>query len=730
MTESEAKGLLASYGVPVVEGEEVSTVEEAVSAARRLGFPVVLKALSSTVLHKSEAGLVLVGPDSEAAVRRGFSVLEQRAGEALEGILVERMVSARRELVAGMVRDPQFGPAVMFGIGGVLTEAVDDVGFALAPLEQAEAEALLDSIRSRRLLGDFRGEPALDRERMAGILCTLGRLAEEIPEIQEIDCNPVLVEGGLPIVADALISLAEPQPGLTPVSPDLDLLDAVFAPQSVAVVGASSTVTKWGGTIMVNVLSGGYSGRIYPVNPSGGRILGLETYGSVQDLPEAPDLALVSVPAAQVRSVVEACGRKGTRAVVVITAGFSEVGAEGAREEEAVAAVAREYGMALVGPNCMGVISSASRFYATGAVVLRPEPGPAAFISQSGNMGIQLMASAEQRRGGIGKFVGVGNQAAVRTGDFIEYFRRDPQTEVILTYLESVEDGRRLFETARRAAAEKPVVVLRGGLSEYGGRAASSHTGALAGSARVFAGAARQAGVLVTHDPDDFLDLAFALSYLPVPRGRRAAIVTMGGGWGVLSADEAERSGLLLARLGEETLSRLDGVLPSFWNRDNPLDLVGTTTEGVAETVVETVARSPEVDVVVVLGVVGMMTTPIRIEEEAAKLEEARNPRPGAASAGREQPDLQRYCLREEGFMRRTAELMEECGKPIINVSFTPMEQAVFDYGSRYRTLVLPSPLRAVRVAAHMGRYGEYLSGLRTSGALESSQTEKRGRLA
>jgi len=702
LTESEGKALLAGYGIAVAEGELVHDEAEALRAARRLGFPLVLKGASSQILHKSDAGLVLLDLRDEAAVRQAYRELVARGDGLLDGVLVERMLSSSREFVCGLIRDSQFGPVVMFGLGGVLAEALNDVAFGVAPLSRGEAESLLDAIRSRELLGPYRGAQPVDRRALVDVLMALGRIAEEHPEIREMDINPLLVPEGRPVAADALITLGpavEPAPRF---EIDFKRLDAVFNPRSVAVVGASSTATKWGGTIMTNILAGGFEGPVYPINPGADRIFELPAYPSIAALPEVPDLAVVAVPARAVRAVVEECAERGVRAVVVVTSGFSEVSEEGAEEEERIAEIARRHGMPLVGPNCMGIISSWSRFYATGAVVMRPGRGPAACISQSGNMGIQLMSSAEERRGGIGRFIGVGNEAMVDSTDFLEYLHRDPRTGVILLYMEGADDGRRFLEIARETARDKPVVVLKGGSSDFGSRAAASHTGAMAGSAEIFEAAARQAGINLTYDPDEFLDLAFAFSYLPIPKGRRTAIVTMGGGWGVVAADEAARSGLDLARLPEGVIAELDEVLPPFWSRANPVDLVGTTAEGVAEKAVEAVVRSPEVDGVVVLGVVGMMTTPVRILEEAAQLAAERGFAPPDVGPG----GLARYREREERFLEEVACLMDRHGKPIINVSFTPIEQAVFDFGRRYATLVLPSPLRGVRVMSHLAAYG------------------------
>jgi acyl-CoA synthetase (NDP forming) len=248
-----------------------------------------------------------------------------------------------------------------------------------------------------------------------------------------------------------------------------------------------------------------------------------------------PDLVIVAVPAAAVRGVVEECARLGVKAVVVISGGFSEAGPDGAALEREVARIATDAGMTLIGPNCVGVMSSWRRFYGTGGVLTQPGPGPAGFLSHSGNMGVQLMASAEERHGGVGKFVGIGNEACVTATDLIDYFSGDAQTGLILDYVEGLDDGRRFMEAARRAALKKPLIVLRAGASEYGARAAATHTGAMAGSQQVFEAVVRQCGIIATSDPDEFIDLAFSLSYLPLPRGRRVAVGYDGRRLGVSS---------------------------------------------------------------------------------------------------------------------------------------------------------------------------------------------------
>ncbi len=709
LDESAAKSLFAAYGISVTPGAVVRDLAEALAAAHSLGYPVVMKGMARDVLHKTDAGLVVLDIDDDEAARSAFHSLQRRGEAALEGVLVEKMLPRGREFVVGMTRDPQFGPVVMFGVGGILTEALDDVAFGVAPLDDREANELLGAFRATKLLGEFRASPAVDRQALVDLIQSVGRMAFDHPEIGEIDVNPVLVDDTRPVAVDALVTLRKPDQGeQKDLEANLHNLDAVFSPKSVAVVGASNDPTKWGGTILANMMSGGFPGALYPVNPRSESIFGLPAFPSLGDLPEVPDLVIVAVPARLVPEVIDECASLGVRAVVVISSGFSEVSAEGAALERTVAETCARHGIAMIGPNCMGVMSSWSRFYATGAVIMHPETGPGSFLSQSGNMGIQLMAAAEGRKGGIGKFVGIGNEALFDATDLFEYFRTDSQTGVILAYLEGFSDGRRFMESARKASVQKPVIVLRAAVSDYGTKAALSHTGTMAGSSRVYEAVVRQSGIISTSDPDEFLDLAFSLSYMPLPRGRRVAVVTMGGGWGVLSADEVSRTGLELADLPQDVLDELSAVLPAYWSHGNPVDLVGAMSDFAPERAVEAVVRCDAVDAVIALGIVGIGPGRQRVIETAASIQAAA----GGDPALRELGEFEDFMSREAAYIRRTGELMNRYEKPIINVSFTPVEQAVFESGGTYSAVVLPSPLRSVRVIAKMACYRAYLDSV------------------
>lgn len=702
LDESQAKALLASYGIVVPEGGVARDEDEAASVAERLGAPVAVKAVGAHIGHKTERGLValnLQGPDAVRSAARTF--LAQAEGEDVS-LLVERMVRGSRELLIGMKRDPLFGPVIVFGIGGIFAEAHKDIALGVTPLREQDIERMLTGIRASSLLDDFRGMPPVDRPALVTAIRALERIAADHPAVTEIDINPLIVEGSMPVAADALVILGpvatRDEVGRAWRSADLKPL---FAPRSVAIIGASNDASKWGGSLLRNIIDGGFSGPIYPVNGRGGVVRDLPAYSSVVDLPETPDLALVAVSASHVPGVIEQCGERGVPAALVVAAGFAEAGEEGAALEAELAATARASDIALIGPNCMGLLSTHSKLHAVGFLELRPQAGGLSIISQSGNIGVQLVTRAERRGVGIDTYVSVGNQATTSALDVLDALGDDPQTTAALVYLESTGDGRRFIDVMRRITPKKPVVVLRGGLTEFGGRAAASHTGAMADSADVFMAAARQTGCLVRTGPDESLDLALCLSSLPLPAGRRVAVMTLGGGWGVLAADEVARNDLELVALEPDVLAALDDLLPGYWCRSNPVDLVAATGSDLASTVLTVLAESESVDAVVALGILRSPSTGWTSDDAAAAGVSGGSGRGNFNSA-------------EVAFLDRVTALMKSTGKPIISVPLRPVEAATFPGGERYEPVILYSPVAAVRALSAMAWYREYVGAQRS----------------
>jgi len=378
-------------------------------------------------------------------------------------------------------------------------------------------------------------------------------------------------------------------------------LDAVFHPGSIAVIGASREPNKIGHVIVKNFVDGGFAGKIYPINPNAEEILGLRAYRSVLHIKEKVDSAVIAVPAAAVAGVLEECGKKGVRGVVLITGGFSEVGK--VEEEREVAAIAEKYGIALIGPNCMGVLTPSTRVDSVFLPIYklgRPRVGKIAFISQSGAVGGCIVDLAARAGIGMSKFVSYGNAAVINECDLLEYLAQDKDTEIIVIYLEGVKDGKRLLDAARKITPKKPVVVIKAGTSAAGAEAAKSHTGALAGAAEAYKAAFRQARMIEAKTLDQLFDFAKIFDQ-PLPAGRRVGIITNGGGMGVLATDSLEYEKLELARLSSETARSLRQSLPPYANVRNPLDIIGDADSHRYEIAINAMMKDENVDVILLI---------------------------------------------------------------------------------------------------------------------------------
>jgi acyl-CoA synthetase (NDP forming) len=482
-------------------------------------------------------------------------------------------------------------------------------------------------------------------------------------------------------------------------------LEAIFNPRSVAVIGASSVLAKWGQMILTNIVAGRFPGRIYPVNAKGGTLCGLPVYRTLRDVPGPVDVAILTTPAEMVFQVLEDCGERGVKGLVVVTSGFGETGEEGRRLERELVSRCGERGMVMVGPNTMGILCPHSEFFATGTHS-RPRKGSVAFISQSGNLGNQLIHWADQQGIGISLFAGSGNEGMVTCSDYLEYLEQDAHTGTIILYVESVRDGRRFLEVARRVNRIKPVIVLKGGRTEAGTGASASHTGAMAGEIAVFRAACRQAGLLEVSVPSELLDLSAGFSSLPLPRGNRVGIVTLGGGWGVVTADQCNERGLPIPEIPETIVQSIGRYLPPFWSRRNPVDLVGTQDPDVPLVAVEELLKWDGIDAVISLGIVGrheMAQLLLRSMQEV-------DPSVTPALASQIESLAREY---ERSYIARIAELMEMYEKPVIGVTLTGTQEGTVRRveGRRYSPVFFQTPEDAVNALARMVAYHEFKAG-------------------
>jgi len=377
-------------------------------------------------------------------------------------------------------------------------------------------------------------------------------------------------------------------------------IDELFNPRSIAVIGASATKGKLGNDVLRNLIDSGFDGRIYPVNPRGGEILGLKVHRNVTQIPNDVDVAVVVIPAKYVLQEVEECGQKGVKALVVITAGFKEVGHEGQEAEKKLVEIAEKYEMVVQGPNCLGIINTSAPYNASFSAGT-PGKGKIAFASQSGALMTGILDWSLMEKIGFSKFVSLGNKAHLDEADFVEAFGRDPDSTFILLYIESVVDGRKFMQACRKVVPSKPIFVVKSGVSAAGARAASSHTGSLAGSDTAYDVAFKQCGVRRAHNMASLFDIAAVFDDMHLPSGKRIAIVTNAGGPGILTTDACEDSGLEIAQFTSETIEYLKENLPPAASVFNPIDALGTAQPEDYALCVEASLRDDNVDAVLVL---------------------------------------------------------------------------------------------------------------------------------
>ncbi|MEJ2672356.1 MAG: acetate--CoA ligase family protein [Deltaproteobacteria bacterium] len=408
-------------------------------------------------------------------------------------------------------------------------------------------------------------------------------------------------------------------------APDPQHLRMLFGPRSVAVIGATNRAGSVGQAVFANVFKHGYTGVVYPVNPRSPSVMSVKAFPSVLDIPDNVDLSIIIVPRDSVTGVMEECGQKGIKAAIVITAGFKELGGAGVQVEQEVLKAAQDNGIRLLGPNCLGIISTDPQVSLNGSFArLMPRPGNIALISQSGAVGVAALEYAQGEEIGLSKFVSVGNKADLNENDFLAYLKDDPLTEVIAFYLEDLIDPKRFFQLAREITGEtgnkKPILVIKSGRTAAGARAASSHTGALAGSDEAYDALFAQCGVLRVESLEELFDYALAFSTQPLPPGNRVAIVTNAGGLGIMTTDAAERYGLEIAELQEGTVARLKSELPPAANVHNPVDVLGDAREDRYRIALEGVLGDANVNGAIVISTPQLMTDLAAIASTVAEV--------------------------------------------------------------------------------------------------------------
>ena len=679
LTEVESKQVLKAYNIPVRTGQVAADPDTAATIANWLGYPVVMKLVSPDIPHKSDAGGVRVNVDSPEAVRTAYNEIIQNAKNykpeaQIHGVLIYQMVPEGLELVVGATFSRQFGHAVMFGLGGVFVEVASDVVFRLVPLTKNDSLDMIQEIRGRKILGNFRGRSAVNVNAVADIIEKLSSLLADHPEILEVDMNPVIASASGAIIVDARIAIGEPKKIADTVYTSDDIIAGmkrIFSPSGIAIIGASSDPSKLGYSTVKNIIDGGYKGKIYPINPKANEILGLKCYRSVQEIPDQVDVAVIVIPAKNVADAIKALGEKGVAGAIVISSGFAEIGNNELQRELIDTAI--ENRVRILGPNIFGLYYTPANLCATFCTPYT-EKGPTALSCQSGGVGMAIIGYSRSHRMGVSSIVGVGNKCDVDEDDLIEFFGQDPNTKVIAMHVEDIKDGVAFVKAAQKVSREKPIIALKGGATALGERAAFSHTGALAGDDRIYSAAFAMAGIVRVSNLEELLDCARSISKMPVPKGENVLIVTGAGGLGVLLSDACSRHQLQLMTLEKDLDEAFKKYIPPFGATGNPVDITGGEPPETYEATIRLALEDDRVDALILGYWHTLVTPPMVFAETVIKakhaVEAVKSPKPIVAALSGD--------IEVEG----AASLLEAHGVPAFPYS---SEKAVIVLGALYR---------------------------------------------
>jgi acetyl coenzyme A synthetase (ADP forming)-like protein len=580
LTAPEGKLLCDVYGIKVPQEGVAGSADEAAKLASGMGFPVVMKIVSPDILHKTEAGGVIVGvksaEDAKAAYEKILSNAKAYKADAkITGVQVQQMLAGGQEVIIGAVTDGSFGKLVAFGLGGVLVEVLKDITFRLAPVTREEARSMLDGIQAAEMLKGVRGGDPVNRDALADMIVRVSQLVNDYPEISELDLNPVFATKDGAIAADVRIVVDYNQPAPRPRPSQDDIVKAmnrIMKPKAVAVIGASAEDGKIGNSVMKNLINGGYKGEIYPIHPKADEILGYKAYRSVKDVPGTIDTAIFAIPAKFVAGALTECGEKGIPGAVLIPSGFAEAGAPELQEE--IVKVGQKYNIRLMGPNIYGFYYTPANLCATFCTAYDVK-GSAALSSQSGGIGMAIIGFSRSAKMGVSAIVGLGNKSDIDEDDLLAFFEQDDNTSIIAQHCEDLKDGRAFAEAAKRVSKKKPIVVLKAGRTSAGAKAASSHTGALAGNDKIYEDVFKQSGVIRARSLRQLLEFARGVPILPTPKGENVVIITGAGGSGVLLSDACVDNGLNLMSMPADLDAAFRKFIPPFGAAGNPVDITG-----------------------------------------------------------------------------------------------------------------------------------------------------------
>ncbi len=580
LTAPEGKLVCDAYGIPVPKEGVAKSAGEAAKIATDMGFPVVMKIVSPDILHKTEAGGVVVGVKTAAEAEKNYETIlanakKYKSDAKIEGIQVQQMLTGGQEVIVGAVTDGSFGKLVAFGLGGVLVEVLKDITFRLAPATKEDALSMLDGIQAHEMLKGVRGSDPANRDAIADIIVNVSKLITDFPEIAEMDLNPVFATKSNAIAADVriVVDFAPKAPRPRPNHDDIvRQMNRIMKPKAVAVIGASAETGKIGNSVMKNLINGGYKGDIYPIHPKADEIMGKKVYKSVKDIPGEVDIAVFAIPASLVAGALIECGEKKVVGAILIPSGYAETG--NVKGQEEIQAIGQKYGIRLMGPNIYGFYYTPANLCATFCTAYDVKGG-AALSSQSGGIGMAIIGFSRSAKMGVSAIVGLGNKSDIDEDDLLTFFEQDDNTKIIAQHCEDLKDGRAFAEVAKRVSKKKPIVVLKAGRTSAGAKAASSHTGALAGNDKIYEDVFNQSGVIRARSLRDMLDFARGIPILPTPKGENVVIITGAGGSGVLLSDACIDNNLKLMVIPPDLDAAFRKFIPPFGAAGNPVDITG-----------------------------------------------------------------------------------------------------------------------------------------------------------
>ncbi len=636
MAFSEAAAMVRKAGIGFCETVIVENEQTAQIAAAKVGFPVFLKVVSAAVVgsavHKAKEGLVLK-VETDASLTAAYRKLSAAHAKLAARKVIEKKLSiavqkevAGIECIMGARVDASFGPVVVFGSGGIFAEELDDVALRLCPISGSEAAAMVrETLLNKQLLKLKNSETLI--QNLAAAVFKVSNLMQSNPAVLELDINPLIItESGEAVAVDVrAVAVAKKAKGAVAakdkrVKNRLNVA-SFFNPFSIALLGASRSPESVGQSILRNLTIGcvhrceycrPFLGKIFPVNPFAPEILGFKSYPSILKIPEAVDLAIIALPHDIVLGAVDECIRKKVKAVIIISAGFGEFSERGRQLQEKIAEKLAKAKIPLLGPNCLGLIRPAHNLNASFGPSMPPK-GDVAFVSQSGALADSIIDWSIQARYGLSAVISYGNKAMLDCYDFFDFLANDAETKGVALYIEGVNSGREFFEKLKLLVSKKPVVILKGGRTAAGVTAAATHTASLAGDARVFESAVKQAGAVLANTVEELFDLAKVLAEQPACKGNGVGVITNGGGCGVICSDYCEELGVNLPQLQKSVLKTFDssGIMHPAYSRRNPLDIVGDAMPERYELVINALLREPYIHGLIVIQTLQAMTNSV-----------------------------------------------------------------------------------------------------------------------